>query len=117
VVSQLVRWVVRDDLAQRERFMRENLDAMAQRVGEMQARLLTLQMMGERVSQLAGLKPEDLRPRPAVGAAPRPGARRARRAFEHPGAPVQCLDHGAAGVDGSIGGASTPTSSPWSNRG
>lgn len=65
VVSQLVRWVVRDDLAQRERFMRENLDAMAQRVGEMQARLLTLQMMGERVSQLAGLKPEDLRPPPA----------------------------------------------------
>ena len=65
VVSQLVRWVVRDDLAQRERFMRENLDAMAQRVGEMQARLLTLQMMGERVSQLAGLKPEDLRPLPA----------------------------------------------------
>ena len=65
VVSQLVRWVVRDDLAQRERFMRENLDAMAQRVGQMQARLLTLQMMGERVSQLAGLKPEDLRPVPA----------------------------------------------------
>jgi murein DD-endopeptidase MepM/ murein hydrolase activator NlpD len=70
VVSQLVRWVVRDDLAQRERFMRENLDAMAQRVGEMQARLLTLQMMGDRVSQLAGLKPEDLKP----SAAPEAGA-------------------------------------------
>jgi murein DD-endopeptidase MepM/ murein hydrolase activator NlpD len=73
VVSQLVRWVVRDDLAQRERFMRENLDAMAQRVGEMQARLLTLQMMGERVSQLAGLKPEDLRPVPV--SAPADGGR------------------------------------------
>jgi murein DD-endopeptidase MepM/ murein hydrolase activator NlpD len=73
VVSQLVRWVVRDDLAQRERFMRENLDAMAQRVGEMQARLLTLQMMGDRVSQLAGLKPEDLKPAAApVGSASAP---------------------------------------------
>ena len=62
VVGQLVRWVVREDLAARERWMRENLDAMAQKVGEMQARVVTLQMMGERVSGLAGLKPEDLRP-------------------------------------------------------
>jgi murein DD-endopeptidase MepM/ murein hydrolase activator NlpD len=67
VVSQLVRWVVRDDLAQRERWMRENLDAMAQKVGEMQARMVTLQMMGERVSGLAGVKAEDLKP--AAGAA------------------------------------------------
>lgn len=67
VVSQLVRWVVRDDLAQRERWMRENLDAMAQKVGEMQARVVTLQMMGERVSGLAGVKAEDLKP--AAGAA------------------------------------------------
>lgn len=70
VVSQLVRWVVRDDLARRERFMRENLDAMAQRVGDMQARLLTLQMMGDRVSKLAGVKPEELRPPEATSAPP-----------------------------------------------
>jgi murein DD-endopeptidase MepM/ murein hydrolase activator NlpD len=62
VVSQLVRWVVREDLAQRERYMRENLDAMAHKVGEMQARVLSLQMMGERVSGLAGVKAEDLKP-------------------------------------------------------
>lgn len=67
VVSQLVRWVVREDLAQRERYMRENLDAMAQKVGEMQARLVTLQVMGERVSGLAGVKPQDLKP--AAGSA------------------------------------------------
>lgn len=66
VVSQLVRWVVRDDLAQRERWMRENLDAMAQKVGEMQARVVTLQMMGERVSGLAGVKAEDLTPAAAA---------------------------------------------------
>ena len=53
VVSPIVRLVVRDEIAQRDRFMRENLDAMAQRVGEMQAKLVKLEAMGERVSGLA----------------------------------------------------------------
>jgi len=50
IVSQLVRLVVRDEFAQRDRFMRENLDAMAQKVGEVQAKLIKLEAMGERVS-------------------------------------------------------------------
>jgi murein DD-endopeptidase MepM/ murein hydrolase activator NlpD len=62
VVSQIVRLVVRDEIAQRDRFMRENLDAMAQKVGEMQAKLVKLEAMSDRVSGLAGLKPEDLKP-------------------------------------------------------
>jgi hypothetical protein len=37
VVSPLVRLIVRDEIAQRDRFMRDNLDAMAEKVGEMQA--------------------------------------------------------------------------------
>ncbi len=61
VVSQLVKLVVRDEFAQRDRFMRENLDAMAQKVGEMQAKLVKLEAMGERVSGLAGVKPEELK--------------------------------------------------------
>ncbi len=61
VVSQIMRLVVRDEFAQRDRFMRENLDAMAQKVGEMQAKLIKLEAMGERVSGLAGVKPEELR--------------------------------------------------------
>jgi len=61
VVSQIVRLVVRDEFAQRDRFLRENLDAMAQRVGEMQAKLVKLEAMGDRVSGLAGMKPEELR--------------------------------------------------------
>ncbi|MDP1790338.1 MAG: M23 family peptidase, partial [Methylibium sp.] len=61
VVSQVVKLVVRDEIAQRDRFMRENLDAMASKVGEMQAKLMKLETMGERVSGLAGLKPEDFR--------------------------------------------------------
>ena len=61
VVSQIVRLVVRDEFAQRDRFVRENLDAMAQKVGEMQAKLIKLEAMGERVSGLAGMKPEELK--------------------------------------------------------
>lgn len=71
VVSQLVRLVVRDEIAQRERFMQVNLDAMARKVGEMQARMVNLEAMGERVTGLAGVKPDELkalqRPAPASG--------------------------------------------------
>ncbi|TCP08032.1 hypothetical protein [Caldimonas thermodepolymerans] len=61
VVSQVVKLVVKDEFAQRDRYMRENLEAMARRVGEMQARLVQLEAMGERVSGLAGLKPEEIK--------------------------------------------------------
>ena len=71
VVSQIVKLVVRDEFAQRDRFLRENLDVMAKKVGEMQAKLLKLEAMGDRVSGLAGVKPEEFKPllRPAAGAA------------------------------------------------
>ncbi len=71
VVSQVVKLVARDETAQRDRFLRENLDAMAKKVGEMQAKLLKLEAMGDRVSGLAGVKPEEFRPllRPAAPAA------------------------------------------------
>jgi murein DD-endopeptidase MepM/ murein hydrolase activator NlpD len=70
VLSRVVQLVARDQSAQRERFMRENLDAMAQKVGEMQAKLLKLEALGDRVSGLAGVKPEEFKPllRPAGGA-------------------------------------------------
>lgn len=61
VVSQIVNLVVRDEFAQRDRFMRENLDAMAQKLGEMQAKLVRLEAVGERVAGAIGVKPEELR--------------------------------------------------------
>ncbi len=61
VVSQVMKFVVRDEFAQRDRFMRENLDAMAQKIGEMQAKLVKLEAIGERVSGLAGVPPEEFR--------------------------------------------------------
>ena len=62
VVSQFMRLIVRDEFAQRDRFLRENLDAIAQKVGEMQAKLVRLEVMGDRVSGMVGVKPEDIRP-------------------------------------------------------
>jgi murein DD-endopeptidase MepM/ murein hydrolase activator NlpD len=61
VVGTLVRLVVADEFEQRDRFMRENLDAMAKRLGEMQARMLQLEALGERVGGLAGVNPHDLK--------------------------------------------------------
>lgn len=59
VASRIMGAVAADDSEARDRFMRENLDAMARRVGEMQAKLVRLQAMSERVSGLAGMKLDD----------------------------------------------------------
>lgn len=81
VVSQLVKLVVRDEFAQRDRFMRENLDAMASRVGDLQGRMVKLEAMGERVTGLAGVKVDDLK---ALQRDPKPGGS---------GGPYVPLDH------------------------
>ncbi len=44
-----------------EDFLRENLDAMAVKLGQMQAQLVRLDALGERLSSLAGLKPHEFR--------------------------------------------------------
>lgn len=67
VVGSLVRLVVADEFEQRDRFVRENIDAMARRLGEMQARMVQLESLGERVSGLAGLNTADLKNHGARG--------------------------------------------------
>ncbi|MCW5259961.1 M23 family metallopeptidase [Verminephrobacter eiseniae] len=66
IIGSLVRLVVQDEFAERDRFMRANLDAMARRVGEMQARMVQLESLGERVLGLAGMAPADI-PKAAAG--------------------------------------------------
>lgn len=41
-------------------YLRENLNAMAVKLGQMQAQLLRLDTLGERLAKLAGFKPQDL---------------------------------------------------------
>jgi len=66
-----------EEAARRDRYLRDNLDAMAAKLGALQAKLLRLDAVGARVSHLAGLKPEDLTAldRAAAAAAPASSAR------------------------------------------
>ncbi|MBU3738562.1 MAG: M23 family metallopeptidase [Rhodoferax sp.] len=73
VVGSLVRLVVKDEFEQRDRFMRENLDLLARRLGEMQAKLTQLESLGERVSGLAGMNPAEIRIKPGQGGLSIPG--------------------------------------------
>lgn len=67
VVGSLLRVVVKDEFAQRDRFMRENLDVLARKLGQMQAKLTQLESLGERVSGLAGVNPAEIRIQPGQG--------------------------------------------------
>lgn len=67
IVGTFIKFVVRDEFAQRDRFMRDNLDVMARKLGEMQAKLLQLESLGERVSGLAGVNPVDFKVAPGRG--------------------------------------------------
>lgn len=67
MVGSLVRLVVKDEFAQRDRFLRENIEVMAKKLGEMQARMLQLESLGERVSGLAGINPSDIKAKPGQG--------------------------------------------------
>jgi murein DD-endopeptidase MepM/ murein hydrolase activator NlpD len=69
VIGTLVRLMVKDEFEQRDRFMRENLDAMARKLGEMQAKLVQLESLGERVSGLAGVPPTEIKTPPGRGGA------------------------------------------------
>jgi murein DD-endopeptidase MepM/ murein hydrolase activator NlpD len=61
VIGALVKLMVKDEFDQRDRFMRENLDVMAKRLGEMQAKMMQLEALGERVSGLAGVNPGEIK--------------------------------------------------------
>jgi murein DD-endopeptidase MepM/ murein hydrolase activator NlpD len=61
IVSDAVRFVEKQEFAQRDRYMRENLDAMAIKVGEMQAKLVRMEAVSERLAGMAGIKPDELK--------------------------------------------------------
>ena len=67
VVGSLVRLVVKDEFAQRDRYLRENIEVLAKKLGEMQAKVSQLESLGARVSGLAGLNPADIKLKPGQG--------------------------------------------------
>lgn len=67
VISQVMRLVVKDEFDQRDRYLRENIEVLAKRMGEMQAKLMQMESLAERVSGLAGLDPAQVRSTPGRG--------------------------------------------------
>ncbi len=60
-LQDLVRAVNAEETQRSKDFVRENLNAMAVKLGEMQAQLMRLDTMGERLAGMAGVKPQDLK--------------------------------------------------------
>ena len=58
-VQDFATSLMRDEVARNEQFARDNVTAMARKLGEMQAQLMRLDALGERVSRLAGIRPEE----------------------------------------------------------
>jgi len=69
MVGTVVRELAQDQAQQRERFMRANIDAMARKLGEMQARVMQLESLGTRVMGLAGLPAPQTSQPPGQGGA------------------------------------------------
>jgi murein DD-endopeptidase MepM/ murein hydrolase activator NlpD len=78
LVQEIVTFIMRDEVARNEQFVRDNISAMARKLGEMQAQLMRLDALGERVSKMSGIRPEEFSFRELPGrggAAPAEGAR------------------------------------------
>lgn len=62
--SSMARLVPPGEKESKAVYMRENLDAMAKKLGEMQARMLQINALGERVAGLAGLNAAEFKAAP-----------------------------------------------------
>lgn len=58
-VQGIVSLVMRDQAERNEQYVQSNVSTMARMVGDVQARLLRLDALGERVSKLAGIRPDE----------------------------------------------------------
>lgn len=61
ILESMLNSAQADGMRKNDEFMRQNLNAMAVKLGEMQAQLMRLDALGERVSGLAGLKSQEFR--------------------------------------------------------
>ncbi len=78
-----------DDAGKKDKYLKENLAAIAARVGELQARLMRLDAVGERVQGLAGVKPEEFKFKSAPAAGANGASAPAQPAQPHPDEKVQ----------------------------
>jgi len=59
MVKEALASATQEDTNKKDRYVKENLTAMAMKLGEMQAQLMRLDALGERVQGLAGVKPQE----------------------------------------------------------
>jgi murein DD-endopeptidase MepM/ murein hydrolase activator NlpD len=59
LIQSLLASVTEEQQKRTESYVRENLNTMAVRLGQMQAQLLRLDSLGERLARLSGIKPQD----------------------------------------------------------
>lgn len=60
-ISDVVALVTRDQAERKDQYVRDNVLSMTRKLGEVQAQLLRLDVLGERVARAAGIRPEEFR--------------------------------------------------------
>ena len=61
LVSDVISFVTRDELQRQDQRSRDNVSALARKLGEVQAQLMRLDALGERVSRATGIRPEEFK--------------------------------------------------------
>jgi murein DD-endopeptidase MepM/ murein hydrolase activator NlpD len=60
IVHEIAAALMRDEVERNEQYMRDNVNAMALRLGEMQAQLMRLDALGDRLTRLSGVRIDGL---------------------------------------------------------
>jgi murein DD-endopeptidase MepM/ murein hydrolase activator NlpD len=61
LVSDVISFTARGEMERQDQRVRDSVDALARKLGEVQAQLLRLDALGERVSKATGIRPEEFR--------------------------------------------------------
>ena len=67
LVADVIAFVTRDQAERKDQYVRDNVSAITRKLGEVQAQLLRLDVLGERVAKAAGIRPEEFRFRELPG--------------------------------------------------
>lgn len=59
LVHDLIEVITREETARKDQTVKDNVAALARKLGEVQAQMLRLDALGERVSEMAGIRPEE----------------------------------------------------------
>jgi murein DD-endopeptidase MepM/ murein hydrolase activator NlpD len=73
-VSDVIALVTREQTQREAQVLHDNVQAMTRKLGEVQAQVLRLDVLGERVAKAAGIRPEEFRFREVPGRGGAPGS-------------------------------------------